>query len=93
MTIFLRFLDLKARGIVNSWPGLKDAVEKYDFPTGRYAGRRRVWTEQEIDEWVDGLPKATADAAPSLRGGAKTKHQAKASGKSPTLLPRTAEVE
>ena len=38
MSKWLRFRDLKARQIVDSWPQLRNLIEKYDFPRGRMLG-------------------------------------------------------
>ena len=36
MKKYLRFRDLKERGVVNSWPALKRKVEREGFPEGPY---------------------------------------------------------
>jgi hypothetical protein len=80
MTIYLRFRDLKARGIVNNWPTLQKRIEKFGFPPGRLIGpNARAWTEQEVENWIASRPVAkkpapkreimAADAAGSRRGG------------------------
>jgi hypothetical protein len=57
MTIYLRFRDLKARGIVNNWPTLTNRIKKYGFPPGRLIGpNARAWTEQEVEAWIAGRP-------------------------------------
>jgi predicted DNA-binding transcriptional regulator AlpA len=66
---YLRFEDLKERGIVNCWPTLKRWVTKYGFPAGTYlTPSRRVWTEAEVEEWL--ARRADADK-PQLRGMAE----------------------
>ena len=68
MVTLLRFRDLKARGIVNNWPSLKNLVEHAGFPPGRMlSANRRTWTETEIDEWYRNRPVA----GPAPRGAAK----------------------
>ena len=55
--IFLRFRDLKARGIVNNWPTLKRWVADLGFPSGRYLGPgTRVWLESEVEDWLKSRP-------------------------------------
>jgi hypothetical protein len=45
---FIRFHDLKVRGIVNSWAQLGNLIEKYDFPPGRMLSpNTRAWDEEE----------------------------------------------
>ena len=41
---FVRFRDLKARGIADSWAQLDNLIKKYGFPPGRLLGpASRVW--------------------------------------------------
>jgi predicted DNA-binding transcriptional regulator AlpA len=57
VTTFLRFKDLKARGIVVSWPSLRYKIEHSGFPPGRYLGpNTRAWTADEVQAWIDALP-------------------------------------
>jgi len=57
MIRYLRFADLKAAGIVNNWPSLKNRIEKFGFPPGRLIGpNSRVWSEQEIADYVASRP-------------------------------------
>jgi hypothetical protein len=51
MTIkWLRFRDLKARGIVKSWPQLRRLIKQYGFPPGRMLSPNiRAWPDDEID--------------------------------------------
>src|SRR5262245_18657820 len=53
----LRFSDLKAVGI-NNWTSLKRRVKQDGFPSGRYIGSTRVWTEDEVAKWWDSRPTA-----------------------------------
>jgi hypothetical protein len=70
---FVRFKDLKARGIVTSWPQLQRMQEHYGFPTGRLLGANmRAWTVEEVEEWLskcpfDPSPQATERGAASVR--------------------------
>ena len=56
----LRFRDLRARGIVNSWAALKALQEKYGFPPGALTGpNTRTWDEEaEIEPWLRSRPTA-----------------------------------
>ncbi|WP_373503647.1 helix-turn-helix transcriptional regulator [Aestuariivirga sp.] len=57
VTQFLRFKDLKARGIVASWPSLRYKIDHNGFPPGRYIGpNSRAWTVEEVQAWIDALP-------------------------------------
>lgn len=54
---FLRFKDLKERGIVNNWPALIYKIRHNGFPQGRYIGpNSRAWTEDEVQAWLETLP-------------------------------------
>ena len=54
-TVFLRFADLKARGIVGNWMTLRRWIEREGFPPGVKLGpNTRAWAEGEIDEWLAG---------------------------------------
>ena len=60
MTIptYLRFSDLKARGIVRSWPQLGRLMRDQAFPRGTMLGANtRAWTEQEITSWLSARPE------------------------------------
>ena len=69
MTTLLRFKDLKARNIVRSWPMVAKLIRNNEFPPGRRLASSRVWTEQEIDDWLAALPEAKTDPS-KLRGWA-----------------------
>ncbi|MBV8112331.1 MAG: AlpA family phage regulatory protein [Hyphomicrobiales bacterium] len=56
-TSFVRFKHLKERGIVPNWPTLARWVRERDFPPGRLLGpNTRVWTETEIEVWINSRP-------------------------------------
>ena len=76
MTQLLRFKDLQSRGIIGTWPTLARYIATRGFPAGRRLGYNRVWTEQEVDEWIAALPDAKAEK-PKLIGGAAKRHAAK----------------
>jgi hypothetical protein len=57
---FLRFNDLRNRGIVNSRSHLKGLQDNYGFPLGRLIGPNvRAWEEEtEINPWLASRPTA-----------------------------------
>jgi predicted DNA-binding transcriptional regulator AlpA len=69
MTKWLRFRNLKERQIVDSWPQLRNLVEKQGFPPGRMLGlNTRAWDEDnEVEPWLASRPIA----GPEPRGAAK----------------------
>jgi len=69
MIRLLRFKDLQARGIVNSWPMLKRRVERDGFPVGILVGpNQRAWIEEDVEKWVKSRPTTGT----ALKGVAKT---------------------
>jgi hypothetical protein len=75
MDVWLRYRDLKARGIVRSRQALKNRIEHDGFPPGRMTGpNERSWTSTEIDAWREGRPVQ----GPAPRGVAKRHHKRKA---------------
>jgi predicted DNA-binding transcriptional regulator AlpA len=59
MAVYLRFRDLKARGIVSNWPTLQNRIQKFGFPRGRLIGpNARAWTEEEVEAWINSRPIA-----------------------------------
>lgn len=58
-TLLLRFKHLQERRIVNNRVTLSRWQSLYGFPPGRMIGpNTRVWTEEEIDEWLASRPTA-----------------------------------
>jgi len=56
---YLRYADLKARGIVNNRANLGNWIKKYAFPCGQMIGpNTRVWTEAEVEAWLAARPTA-----------------------------------
>lgn len=56
---FLRFRDLKDRGLVFNWPTLLRWIEFEGFPPGRRLGpNTRAWTAEEVEAWVASRPVA-----------------------------------
>ena len=65
---WLRFPDLKARGLVNSWPALTNKSAPKAFrPGGCSAPNTRAWSIEEIEGYEESRPIA----GPSPRGAAK----------------------
>jgi hypothetical protein len=59
MSKWLRFRDLRDRGIINSWPMLHRRIERDGFPPGRMLGpNTRAWSEAEIEAWLLSRPIA-----------------------------------
>ena len=79
---WLRFAELKARGIVDSWPMIARRVERDGFPPGRMLGpNTRAWSESEIEQWLNSRPVAGQAGRPAAlgnkrRGVARIKHEA-----------------
>jgi predicted DNA-binding transcriptional regulator AlpA len=57
--LYLRFTDLKARGIVRNWATLQNWIKHLDFPAGRLVSpNARMWTEREVEGWIAKRPVA-----------------------------------
>jgi hypothetical protein len=52
----------------SSWTAINKLIKQEGFPPGRMCGRNRIWSEQEIDEWLLNRPTDKS----FLRGRAKT---------------------
>ena len=53
MSVFLRFADLKARGVVGNWMTLKRWIDRENFPPGIKLGpNTRAWDEAEVAAWL-----------------------------------------
>ena len=51
---FLRFKDLKQRGIVRNWTTLLRLMETQGFPAGtRLGAQTRAWSEAEVEAWLE----------------------------------------
>jgi predicted DNA-binding transcriptional regulator AlpA len=71
---FIKFRDLKARGIATSWTTLNNWIAHDGFPPGRLFGPTiRVWSEDEVAEWL--ASRSTTARAP--RRGASRKYVAR----------------
>jgi predicted DNA-binding transcriptional regulator AlpA len=67
---FLRFADLKERGIVSNWMTLHRWVESRGFPPGRLLGENtRVWTQEELDHWLASRPTGRVRRKARAHGG------------------------
>ena len=59
MTKFLRFEDLRERGIVANRVTLGNWIRDHDFPTGFLLGpNSRAWREDEVEDWLATRPTA-----------------------------------
>jgi predicted DNA-binding transcriptional regulator AlpA len=57
MAVYLRFSDLKARGIVRNWPTLGRLIKNLGFPPGVLLGANtRVWDEAKVEAWLASRP-------------------------------------
>jgi hypothetical protein len=58
----LRFEDLRRKGIVNSWPGLRHLQLHEGFPIGKLLGpQTRVWTAAEVNAWLAHRPSEPSE--------------------------------
>jgi Prophage CP4-57 regulatory protein (AlpA) len=57
MTVILRFLGLKARGVCGSRAGLHRLRKDTDFPKPVLIGGGIGWIESEIDAWLESRPR------------------------------------
>jgi predicted DNA-binding transcriptional regulator AlpA len=64
MSTFLRFRDLKARGIVDNRTTLQRWIQQQQFPPGRLLGPNvRAWSDREISVWLSSRPLRRTDFA------------------------------
>jgi hypothetical protein len=53
----VRFEDLRQRGIVTTWQGLRHLQAHAGFPLGRLLGpASRAWTTDEVNAWLASRP-------------------------------------
>jgi hypothetical protein len=53
MTKLLRFSDLKERRIAENWNRVRRLQQEQGFPPGFLLSPQcRVWTEQEVEDWL-----------------------------------------
>jgi predicted DNA-binding transcriptional regulator AlpA len=61
---FLRLKDLQERGIAPTHQSVRHMQKPENFPLGRLLGPgTRVWTVQEINEWLDSRPVEVSEQA------------------------------
>ena len=61
---FLRLKDLKERGIAKTHQAVRHMQIHHGFPLGRLLGPgTRVWTEDEINEWLASRPVEVSEQA------------------------------
>jgi hypothetical protein len=88
MISLLRFADLQARRIVNSWPQLKRLQKFHGFPLGRMLSPNiRAWTEEEIDAYYASRP---VENARPLQGSPKVRHERRKAGEAASGGPSEA---
>jgi hypothetical protein len=62
LQVYVRFVDLKAAGIVGSWMQLRRLIEIEGFPRGvMLAANSRAWPLRDVQMWLDSRP---TDAKP-----------------------------
>ena len=62
---FVRFRELKERGICDSWRTLRRWIAQSGFPPGRLLGMNsRAWTEAEVEAWLAARPTAAKPVPP-----------------------------
>jgi predicted DNA-binding transcriptional regulator AlpA len=58
---FLRFRDLKQRGVVFNWTTLARLIREQGFPPGtRIGAQARAWAEDEVEAWLQSRRIAAA---------------------------------
>ena len=61
---FLRLKDLEERGIAKTHQAVRHMQIHHGFPLGRLLGPgTRVWTEDEINEWLASRPVEVSEQA------------------------------
>jgi predicted DNA-binding transcriptional regulator AlpA len=59
LTVYVRFVDLVAAGIVRNWETLFRLIDRDGFPHGVMLGRNtRAWTLDEVEAWLATRPTA-----------------------------------
>ena len=91
---YIRFRDLKERGIVDSWPQLKFMIDNYGFPAGRLASPQvRIWSEDEVADYLANPPflpaRLRGDRSPQSRQrGPRGRRRHSAGGRMTCEQPR-----
>ena len=67
-TLFIRFNDLVAAGIVGNWPTLGRLIDDEGFPVGILLGKNtRAWPVDEVEAWLAARPTGRKDPPNALR--------------------------
>jgi hypothetical protein len=83
---FVRFKTLKQRGIADNWVRVKDLIANHGFPPGRLLSPQvRVWTEDELAEWLETRPVEPA-APRGIAARLEAKKAARLQQEPPELL-------
>ena len=54
---YLRFADLRARGIIRTRATLRNRILRHGFPLGHQIGPNiRAWTVNEVELWLESRP-------------------------------------
>jgi predicted DNA-binding transcriptional regulator AlpA len=69
-TLYLRYNDLAAKGVVNNRPTLYRWIKRYGFPKGQLLGpNTRAWRIDEVEEWLRSRPVAIGQSGLGLKRG------------------------
>jgi predicted DNA-binding transcriptional regulator AlpA len=59
LTIYVRFRDLVAAGVIRNWPTLLRLIREEGFPQGVMLGRNtRAWPLRDVEAWLSTRPTA-----------------------------------
>jgi predicted DNA-binding transcriptional regulator AlpA len=62
---YLRFADLRERGIIPTRPTLRNRIRRHGFPRGRLIGPNMcAWLEEEVAEWLASQPTGPKPVKP-----------------------------
>jgi len=68
---FIRFADLKQRGVVNNWTTLTRLMREQGFPAGtRVGAQTRAWEEAEVEAWLESRRIASPRPRPLAKSDA-----------------------
>jgi hypothetical protein len=84
---YIRFADLKERGIAGNWPFLLRLIDKCGFPAGvMLSENTRAWTETEVAAWLATrkVDKKVVNIAKANATRAEKKAAKAAAGHAPT---------
>lgn len=64
MATYLRFDDLRKRGIVHNRVTLSNWIREHGFPPGMLVGpNSRIWPEDSVEAWLASRPTAPKPVA------------------------------